>query len=177
VKRYTNYLWYVLRHKWFVTMECFRYGLYWRGLKHDLSKFMPTEFLAYARFFHNPDGTNKQVRDKTGYYKPDDTGDPAFDAAWFHHVRHNDHHWQFWCLPMSETFQIKPFPMPNKAILEMICDWRGAAKAQKSKSSIAEWYVKNREKMKLHPKTQEYIEDYLEVYFPGSMVFEKTVGK
>lgn len=35
-------------HKWLVMKHCFRLGLYWRGLTHDLSKYMPSEF-AYVR--------------------------------------------------------------------------------------------------------------------------------
>lgn len=31
-------------HKWLVMKHCFRLGLYWRGLTHDLSKYMPSEF-------------------------------------------------------------------------------------------------------------------------------------
>lgn len=69
-----------------------------------------------------------------------DTGDADFDAAWFHHVRFNDHHWQFWCMVLSENNDVKAFPMPDKAIIEMICDWIGAVKAQKSTTTIKEWY-------------------------------------
>lgn len=175
---YLAYLSYVVRHKVYVTLECFRHGLYWRGLKHDWSKFMPSEFGPYARFFHNPDGSKRQVRDKTGYYKPDDTGDPAFDAAWFHHVRHNDHHWQHWCLPLSDTFDTKPFPMPVKAMLEMVCDWRGAARAQKSQASIAEWYMKNKHKMKIHPTVRDFIHAYLSKHYPDydTMDYEQKGG-
>ena len=162
MRRYTQYLGYVLRHKFYVTLECFKRGLIWRGIKHDLSKSSPIEFLAYAYFFHNPDGSKKQVRDKTGYYKPDDTGDPAFDRAWFHHVQHNDHHWQHWCCPLSESFGIKPFPMPKAAVLEMIADWNGAARAQKSTGTVRAWYIANKPKMKLHPETETMTIGHLE---------------
>jgi hypothetical protein len=33
-------------------IECFNQGLIWRGLMHDLSKFLPDEFLPYANFFY-----------------------------------------------------------------------------------------------------------------------------
>ena len=32
-------------HRWLVRGGCFRVGLYWQGLTHDLSKYSPTEFL------------------------------------------------------------------------------------------------------------------------------------
>ena len=37
----------VCRHKWHVGRACFRYGLYWRGIVHDLSKFSRAEFGPY----------------------------------------------------------------------------------------------------------------------------------
>ena len=35
-------------HKMWVMRYCFRCGLYWQGLTHDLSKLAPVEFLAGA---------------------------------------------------------------------------------------------------------------------------------
>jgi len=52
MKKYLQYLSYVLRHKWHVSLECFHHGLYWRGITHDLSKFLPDEFIPYARYFY-----------------------------------------------------------------------------------------------------------------------------
>lgn len=49
---YWKYFKYVLRHKWYVFLACLKYGLIWRGIVHDLSKFKPDEFIAYARFFY-----------------------------------------------------------------------------------------------------------------------------
>lgn len=92
-----RYLSYVLRHKWFVLVECWRRGLYWRGLVHDLSKFLPSEWFPYVEHFHGRQSGRQ--RDVTGYYKPTDTGDPAFDRAWFLHQKRNDHHWQWWTQP------------------------------------------------------------------------------
>jgi len=67
IKKYKQYLSYLIRHKWFVMLECFKEGLYWQGIIHDLSKFLPSKLFPYANFFYN-----KKVRDKTGYYKPTD---------------------------------------------------------------------------------------------------------
>jgi hypothetical protein len=93
MKRHWEYLKYVVRHRWFVMLACFQHGLIWRGLVHDLSKFLPSEWFPYARFFYEPNGTKKTRRDKSGYYKPTDTGDSAFDFAWLLHQKRNRHHW------------------------------------------------------------------------------------
>lgn len=151
--KHLRYLKYVLRHKWFVMFECFRVGLYWRGLKHDWSKFLPSEWFPYANHFSKG---IQAGRDKTGYYKPTDTGDVAFDHAWFLHQKRNDHHWQWHCLP-QDTEGIKVLEMSEESMLEMICDWRGAGKAQGT-PSILVWYKTNRNKLQIHPTTRLKIE-------------------
>lgn len=158
---YLKYLRYVVRHKWFVMKECFRRGLIWRGLMHDNSKFYPAEFIPYARFFY---GDKKPKRDKTGYYKPTDTGDAAFDFSWLLHQKRNDHHWQWWILPEDEG-GIKVLPMADDALIEMVCDWVGAGKAQgfisppdKPMQECQNWYEKNKHKINLHPNTRENVE-------------------
>lgn len=151
------YLSYVLRHKWYVLLECIKLGIPWRGLVHDWHKFLPDEWFPYVHFFHNPDGTEKQVHDETGYYKPDDTGDPRFDMAWFLHQKRAYHHWQSWCFP-STGGGLKAMPMLDGARREMLADWRGAARAQGLSRDNTRWYVTNRDKMILHPETRLWIE-------------------
>ena len=77
--KYIFYLGYLLKHKFYVFIECFKEGLYWVGLAHDFSKFLPSEFIPYANFFY--DNSTKKGRDDTGYYKPTDTGNANFDFA------------------------------------------------------------------------------------------------
>jgi len=152
--KYLKYLSYVLRHKWFVLLECWKLGLYWRGLVHDMSKFRPSEFFPYADFFYGPKA--KKVRDETGYYKPTDTGHAGFDFAWLLHQKRNDHHWQWWVLPQDDGGD-KIIEMPQMAELEMICDWRGAGRAQGTPDVLA-WYAKNNHKMRLHERTRARVE-------------------
>lgn len=159
MRRYIMYLKYIIRHKWFVFIECIKCGLIWRGIKHDWAKFLPSELIPYARFFYEPDGTKRQIRDKTGYYKPDDTGDSNFDFAWLLHQKRSDHHWQWWILPKDDG-TVKVFPMSLKARKEMICDWRGAGRAQGTPDTMA-WYEKNKGKMTFHEDTRKWIESIL----------------
>ena len=156
--KYHKYLWYVVRHKWFVAQECFKVGLFWRGIVHDIDKFLPDEFIPYAKHFFGPDRDIHTSRNKTGYYKPTNTGDPAFDYAWFLHTKRNKHHWQYWCIPEQGEGAIIPVVIPLKYVKEMICDWKGAAKAQHSKSTVQEWYEANKNKMILHHVTRGILE-------------------
>ena len=41
----------VNRHRHLVRKYCFRLGLYWQGLTHDLSKYSPTEFWRSAKYY------------------------------------------------------------------------------------------------------------------------------
>ncbi len=50
--KYLKYLNYIARHKWYVMNECFKEGLIWRGIVHDMSKLLPSEFIPYANFFY-----------------------------------------------------------------------------------------------------------------------------
>jgi len=151
---YLQYLRYVIRHKWFVFVECGKQGLWWLGILHDWSKFLPSEFIPYANHFHGKDKDGiSQGRDSTGYYKAGFTGDNAFDFAWLLHQKRNKHHWQWWILPEDEG-GIKVLQIHEKYRREMICDWHGASKAQGHGGYIAEWWNTNNHKMQLHTETR-----------------------
>ena len=98
MKAHLEYLKYVLRHKWFVFKACLRLGVPLHlAVFHDWTKFTPSEWSAYVRSFYNPDGSKRRQRDASGYYDPIKISD-AFSLAWFHHEKHNKHHWGYWVI-------------------------------------------------------------------------------
>jgi len=145
---------YLLIHKWYVFLECLKYRLIWQGIIHDWSKLRPSEFIPYANYFY------EGRENYEGYYKPSDTGDEAVDRAWLSHQHLNPHHWQYWVLKEDEG-DVKALEMPKRYALEMICDWRGAGKAQGNGNNTREWYKKHKDKMILHPNTRKFIEDII----------------
>lgn len=149
MKKYWQYFCYLLRHKWFVFVECARYGIYWRGLAHDMSKFLPAEFAPYARYYFGgrPIGAANQEK---------------YNLAWNYHQKRNRHHQQFWFM-ISGDRQIIFFSMPDKYRKEMLADWRGAARAKKAATSAAEWYLERRDRILLHPETRAWVEAELGV--------------
>lgn len=159
MKRYINYLKYLLKHKYYVMLECFKIGLYKKGLLHDNSKFRLDEFIPYAKFFYNADGSNKQRIEKSGYYKPTETGDPKFDYAWFLHQKRQNHHWQFWCIPQEDR-TLKLVEIPEDIVQEMVCDWKGAGRVCNS-NGVIEWYRANSNKLQLHPNSRRRIEEII----------------
>ena len=157
MKKYLENFKYLLRHKWFVFLECWKMGIPWLGIIHDWSKFRPSEWIPYANHFFGNGGKGiKTGRDETGYYKAGDTGDKAFDFAWLLHQKRNKHHWQYWILA-EDNGGFKSFEMPMKYRLEMLADWRGAGRAQGT-PGVRAWYEKNKCKMKLHHYTRNWIE-------------------
>ncbi len=160
--KHLKYLSYVARHKWFVFEACARNGIIVRGLIHDWHKFLPSEWFPYMEHFYGKGTGIKTGRNKTGYYKPYDTGDKAFDFAWLLHQKRADHHWQWWVLPKDDG-GVKVLPMSEKARLEMVCDWLGASKAQGHGGieGVRAWYAENGGKMQLHDETRLWVEDFL----------------
>ncbi len=154
MKRHLKYLLYVLNHKRWVWHFCLRYGLIWRGIKHDWTKFTPGEWFPYAGY-----DFSKGVVPKVGYAHQLDPADLAFNVAWNHHQKANDHHWQYWVLLQDEggTFAL---PMPDVCRKEMVADWRGAGRAQGFPDTL-DWYTRNKHKMNLHPDTRAWVENEL----------------
>lgn len=160
MKKHIKYISYLIRHKVYVLIECFKVGLYWEGIWHDWSKFLPSEWFPYANYFYK----RPKIDTARGYYKPTDTGDDAFDFAWMLHQKRNNHHWQWWILGEDEG-GLKVLPMSEKARLEMVCDWIGASRAQGRGGfeAVRGWYVEHKHKMQFHKETREWVEKYLNV--------------
>jgi hypothetical protein len=104
---YWKYLKYVIRHKWYVFIECCKLGIPVRGLLHDLSKLLPSEFFPYAQYFYGNNFPNEQwhgdIRLHIPYKWTVDSVKEAFDLAWLKHQKRNLHHWQYWLLVMDRS--------------------------------------------------------------------------
>jgi len=145
--KHLKYLGYVVRHRWFVFVECCKLGIPWRGLVHDLSKFLPSEWSPYAWSFNGP----WKYRDRPRWLVE------AFDRAWLLHQHRNPHHWQFWML-QNDKDGFRLLPMPLVYILEMVADWRGAGRAQGHGDDLIPWYEKNKDKIMLNEHTRYTVE-------------------
>lgn len=146
MKRHLAYLRYVLRHKWFVLLAGWKLGCpLWRLLLHDMSKFRPSEWKAYAYTFYNEDGTKRYLETE------------AFNRAWLLHQHRNPHHWQYWMLRLDRGDTVC-LEMPETYAYEMVADWLGAGRAISGKWEVQEWYDKNKDKIKLHQYTKDLVE-------------------
>lgn len=162
VNMHWAYLKYMLRHKWYVYQECRKLGLSrWAGIIHDLSRFTPTEWSAFAGFFY---GDWKSGTEYRGESEAPPKLKRAYDYAWNHHMKANKHHWQYW-LMMFDEGKVMSLPIPDRYRREMLADWNGAARSIPGGLPTREWYAKNRHLIVLHPETRTWVDDQLN-YLP-----------
>ena len=141
----------ITKHRMIVCGGCFRVGLYWRGLTHDLSKYSPTEFLTGMKYYQGTRSPNTAEREEKGY-----------SEAWMHHKGRNRHHYEYWTdmSPQSKTYEA--VPMPRRYLAEMVADRIAACKVYEGGKYTAEsalrYLMRSREKNLMHPQTRQELE-------------------
>lgn len=155
-----QYLAYLDRHRAFVLEEAVKLDISGRGREHDVSKLTTEEFDPYAEYFyggHERGNVPAEVQE-------------AFDRAWLLHQKRNDHHWQYWVL-REDNGDTKVLKMSEGAMRELVADWRGAGRAiMGDKADAGAWYLKNRERIMLHPETRAWVETELGVHKTEDLV-------
>lgn len=116
---------------------------YWSELdiEHDDSKWDDEEYYAYDNYFYG-DKSSKVVKE--------------FNYAWLRHIHNNPHHWQHWVLLEDEGKQ-KALEIPDRYIVEMICDWLSFSIKSGNMREIFDWYDDHKDKMILHPNTRKKV--------------------
>jgi hypothetical protein len=143
------YFKYILKHKWFVLLACWRLDVpLWRALWHDRSKLTRAEFSGYRKYFFD-----RKDEFRRGQLDPAKV-DREFDLAWNHHQKSNPHHWEFWLL-IEKGGETRPVPMPETYVREMVADWMGASRAKTGSWDIEEWVIKAAPGLVLHRQTAE----------------------
>lgn len=104
------------KHRAFVRKACFKMGIPWRGLMHDISKYTPAE-LAICKYYVGNKSPHDNCREKIGY-----------SPSWINHFHKNKHHWEYWC-ETNVKGEWVPIKIPYKYVIEMFCDFIGAGKA------------------------------------------------
>ena len=60
----------ITRHRLLVCKHCFKIGLYWQGLTHDLSKYSPEEFWTGVRYYRGTGALMRQSVRRLVFPKP-----------------------------------------------------------------------------------------------------------
>lgn len=144
----------ITKHRHTVIAHCARAGILWQGLKHDLSKYSPAEFLPGARFYLGTRSPNEAEREKYGY-----------SMAWMHHKGRNLHHFEYWMDYNPKNKKVEPVKMPLRYVVEMFCDRVAASKIYQGKNykpdSALQYYVNGKHRREIHPETADLLEKLL----------------
>ena len=135
----------VHKHRKEVRKLCFKCGLYWQGLIHDLSKYSPTELIPSVKYYT---GTRSPIDNQI-----DDIG---YSEAWLHHKGRNKHHYEYW---QDDTHGHIRCDIPYRYIVEMFCDRVAACKVyQKDKytpKSALKYFLENFNKEDVSEQTYD----------------------
>ena len=144
----------ITRHRHLVIYHCYKCGILWQGLRHDLSKYSPTEFLEGIHYYRPDRSPNIGARMHKGYSR-----------AWLHHQGRNKHHFEYWWDYNMKTKKKEPVRMPVRYVIEMFCDRIAASKiyyADKyTDSKPLEYFKMHSARKRMHPKTAKQLADLL----------------
>ena len=142
----------VLRHKWYVFIYCARLGMPLRGLKHDLSKFSPAEFMESVKYYDGKISPITKSKRANGYSK-----------AWLHHKGRNKHYSEYWVDIDADN---KTPIIPYKYVAEMICDKLSANKIYNGKewtnSSELEYWNVEKTKIEINKNVETMLTEVFE---------------
>lgn len=144
----------ITRHRHMVIKHCFRAGIGWQGLFHDLSKYSPAEFGVGAKYYCGDRSPNEGERLEYGYSK-----------AWLHHKGRNRHHFEYWVDYNPHTKRVEPIKMPIKYVAEMFCDRLAASKVYQgdryTDDHPLEYFLRGKARRFIHPETSDLLEGWL----------------
>ena len=131
----------ITAHRLLVMKNCFRVGLIWQGLTHDLSKYSWTEFSVGCRYWQGDRSPNNAERDDTG-----------LSTSWLHHKGRNKHHFEYWVDYSNDSEHIiDGVPMPRRYIAEMVMDRIAASRIYQGGNYTDEmpyyFFAKSRKKL------------------------------
>ena len=144
----------ITRHRHLVIRHCYHCGILWQGLRHDLSKYSPTEFLEGIRYYRPDRSPNMGAREANGYSR-----------AWLHHQGRNKHHFEYWVDYSMKSKRKEPVQMPVRYVVEMLCDRIAASKIYFDKeyddTKPYQYFDKARKRRYMHPTTSAMLEKLL----------------
>lgn len=144
----------ITRHRHRVIAHCFKAGIGWQGLFHDLSKYSPAEFWVGARHYQGTRSPNEEERRLYGH-----------SVAWMHHKGRNRHHFEYWSDYSPVEKKVMPVKMPVRFVAEMFCDRVAASKiyrgADYTDRHPLEYFLGGKPRRVIHPATSDLLEGWL----------------
>lgn len=144
----------VTLHRHAVIRHCYKAGIFWQGLGHDLSKYSPSEFIPGVMYYQGTRSPNEQERQELGY-----------SSAWMHHKGRNRHHFEYWTDYNTATHTLDPVKMPLRYVIEMFCDRVAASKIYNGEKYNREmplaYFLRAKPHRRIHPETAAFLERLL----------------
>ena len=144
----------ITKHRHVVIKHCFKAGILWQGLRHDLSKYSPAEFMPGAKYYVGFRSPNEGEREENGH-----------SLAWIHHKGRNKHHFEYWTDYNTKSKVVEPVKMPMKYVAEMFCDRVAAGKIYNgdkyTDQSPLEYFLRAKGRRVIHPETSDLLESLL----------------
>jgi len=149
LRRYLDYVerhlyniasaWIEVQEKCFKTLSLYDdfrfFNMHYAIEQHDVSKLCAEEFTQYAAHFHS----GKELKG--------DKERAAYEKAWDHHKRQNNHHWENWTV--SPHLGYDPFYL-GIVMAHMVVDW--LAMSYEFNDTPREYYESHKDEIKI-PKT------------------------
>lgn len=146
----------ITKHRHKVIAHCAKVGIFWQGLRHDLSKYSLAEFIPSARYYQGNRSPNEGERAAYGYSK-----------AWLHHKGRNRHHFEYWVDYNPKTRRQEPVKMPLRFVAEMFCDRVAASKIYQGKNysdgCALDYFERAKGRRIIHPETSDLLEEWLKM--------------
>ena len=166
-----KHLFTITKHRHLVIKHCFKVGIGFQGMFHDLSKYSPTEFIPGMKYYQGNRSPNDKEREEKGY-----------SSAWLHHKGRNKHHFEYWVDINITTHTYEPCLMPLRYVKEMFCDRIAATKVYlKDKyedGAALNYFLTHSSRDKMHIKTAKLLEEWLRLLAEkGEKVAFKKIKK
>ena len=144
----------ITKHRHLVIKYCFKLGIPWQGLIHDLSKYSSIEFFNGAKFYQGTRSPNDREREVKGY-----------SEAWMHHKGRNKHHYEYWTDVNLNTNEYEAVKMPIKYLKEMFADRIAASRIYKgndyTNASPYEYFISHSAIKRMHPESKKIMNEWL----------------
>lgn len=142
----------ITHHRHLVIRHCFKVGIGFQGLGHDLSKYSPTEFFRGAKYYTGTCSPNAIERKKKGY-----------SVAWMHHKGRNKHHFEYWTDIVGDSYA--PIQIPIRYLKESLCDRIAASKVYLKKQykddAALDYFDTKEPNAALHPVSAQVLRQWL----------------
>lgn len=115
--------------------------------RHDLSKFSEEEFIGYRKRFYPIKGE---------FYIED-----IFNKAWFHHIKKNPHHPEYWSYADDDS-KIIITTMEPIYIAEMLLDW--SAMGKKFNDTPYKYWIEKGDTKPFNPVTRKLVNEIVPLF-------------